>query len=113
MCPVKDERPREKLAGAEKNMFQSMLDQATDFIMNLLGMGNEKEANGGQTQILDKAKELAAGAIKGIVEGTDNLIKTFKLDDNDMVKKMQEQAKDYLKQLGLLEDNSFENEEYY
>ncbi|MBD3187007.1 hypothetical protein GF325_09285 [Candidatus Bathyarchaeota archaeon] len=106
-------RSRENLAGAEKNVFQSMLDKVTDFTLNLLGMSNENENAGGQTQVMEKVKELSAKAVKTLVDGADKLIETLKLNENEMIVKAQEQMKDYLKQMGLLEDETFMNEDYY
>ncbi|MHA1682318.1 MAG: hypothetical protein ACTSUE_15380 [Promethearchaeota archaeon] len=119
----KDDRDREELLGAEKNVFQDMLEKVTDFTMNLLGMGSSKggestgpsipDLSGGSNQLLDKAKELSAKAVKTLVDGADSLLKSLKLDENEMIGKAQEQMKDYLRQAGLLEDDSFENEDYY
>ena len=103
--------------GEEKNVFQAMLNQVTDFALNLLGMnkpkeGEEKKAAQPTDQLLDKAKELAGNAVKGVVDAGDSLLKSLKLDENKMVTDLQKQAKDFLKQMGLLQEE-FENEDYY
>jgi hypothetical protein len=126
---VAPERKREDLAGSEDNIFQKYLDQVTDFAMKLLNLkpkettdaakaGDSKApdskapaaAPGGD--IMAKAKELSKNAVKGIVNTGDSLLKSLKLDENEQVKKMAEDAKKFLKQMGLLEDE-FQNEEYY
>ena len=62
--------------------------------------------------ILAKAKELSKNAVKGMVNTGDSILKSLKLDENEQVKKMAEDAKKFLKQTALL-DEEFENEEYY
>ncbi len=113
---MSDKRNPEKLTGAEDNVFQSMLNQVTDFAMNLLGMNKPKEGEEKKSQptdqALEKAKELASNAVKGVVDAGDSLIKSLKLDENKMVSDLQKQAKDFLKQMGLLTEE-FENEDYY
>ncbi|MEX2681403.1 MAG: hypothetical protein Q6373_007370 [Candidatus Sigynarchaeota archaeon] len=126
---AKDERKREQLAGAEENIFQKMLDQVTDYAMKILNLkpkdspaaakpGDSATADSKSTEtassgdILAKAKELSKNAVKGIVNTGDSILKSLKLDENEQVKKMTEDAKKFLKQMGLL-DEEFENEEYY
>lgn len=121
---VSQERKREDLAGAEDNIFQKYLDQVTDFAMKLLNLkpkDTPQSAKAGETKapagaptddIMAKAKELSKNAVKGIVNTGDSLLKSLKLDENEQVKKMTEDAKKFLKQMGLLEDE-FQNEEYY
>ena len=113
----RDERKKDELVGAEENVFQKMLDQVTDFAMNLLSMNKPKGERAGEAkpqsnQTLDKAKDFASGAVKGMVDASDNMIKSLKLDQNEMIGQLQKQAKDFLKQMGLLKEE-FENEEYY
>lgn len=112
-----DDRKKDELIGAEENVFQKMLDQVTDFAMNLLNMKPKAGEAGGEAKTqanptLDKAKEFASGAVKGMVDAGDNVIKSLKLDQNEMVTQLQKQAKDFLKQMGLLQEE-FENEDYY
>jgi len=121
---TKEDRKRDELAGSESNIFQKMLDQVTDFATSLLNLkpkeapkeeGSEAasgEATPASNDILAKAKDLSKNAVKSIVSTGDSVLKSLKLDENDMVKKMQQQAKDFLKQMGLLEEE-FENEDYY
>ena len=121
---TKEDRNRENLAGSESNIFQKMLDQVTDFATNLLNLKPKEAAKeeGGEAasgesaaasnDILAKAKDLSKNAVKSMVSTGDSVLKSLKLDENDMVKKMQQQAKDFLKQMGLLEEE-FENEDYY
>ena len=109
-----DDRKREQLAGSEDNVFQQMLNDVTDFAMNMLGLNKPKDvdAPAQENQLLEKAKELASNSIKGVVDTGDQVLKSLKLDENEMVASMQKQAKDFLKQMGLLEEE-FENEDYY
>jgi hypothetical protein len=121
---TKEDRARENLAGSESNIFQKMLDQITDFATNLLNLkpkeaGSEDAGEGAASKagaipndILAKAKDLSKNAVKSIVSTGDSVLKSIKLDENETVKKMQQQAKDFLKQMGLLEEE-FENEDYY
>ena len=62
--------------------------------------------------LMDKVKELSGNVVKNLVDFNDNILKQLKLDENDMVQKVQKQAKDFLKQAGLLEEE-FEDEDYY
>jgi len=125
---TKEDRKREQLAGAEDNIFQKYLDQITDFALNLLNLNKPKDSKDASApakdantpakeapkadDLLGKAKELSKNAVKGIINTGDSVLKSLKLDENDQVKKMQEDAKKFLKQMGLL-DEEFENEEYY
>ena len=121
---VSQDRKREDLAGAESNIFQKYLDQVTDFAMKILNLKPKEDTTGatGDSQkahaaapggdIMEKAKELSKNAVKGIVNTGDSLLKSLKLDENEQVKKMADDAKKFLKQMGLLEEE-FENEEYY
>nr|MDO8087265.1 hypothetical protein [Candidatus Sigynarchaeum springense] len=126
---AKDERKREDLAGAEENIFQKMLDQVTDYAMKILNLKPKESPDAAKTgdakaadskapdaalggDILAKAKELSKNAVKGMVNTGDSILKSLKLDENEQVKKMAEDAKKFLKQMGLL-DEEFENEEYY
>src|SRR5271157_5682037 len=104
-----EDRKREDLAGSESNIFQKMLDQVTDFAKNLLNLNPKaasKDEAGEETSsestkptndILAKAKDLSKNAVKSIVNTGDSMLKSLKLDENEMVKKMQQQAKDFLK----------------
>ncbi len=124
---VSQDRKREDLAGAESNIFQKYLDQVTDFAMKILNLKPKESTTAatgatGDSQkapaaapggdIMEKAKELSKNAVKGIVNTGDSLLKSLKLDENEQVKKMADDAKKFLKQMGLLEEE-FENEEYY
>ncbi|MBN2151465.1 MAG: hypothetical protein JW839_08470 [Candidatus Lokiarchaeota archaeon] len=121
---TQDDRKRDQLAGSEENIFQKYLDQLTDFATKILNLkpkegadaskGSEPKAAeaapGGD--IMAKAKELSKNAVKGLVNTGDSILKSLKLDENEQVKKMADDAKKFLKQMGLLEEE-FENEEYY
>jgi hypothetical protein len=124
-----EDRKREDLAGSEENVFQKMLDQVTDFAMKILNLKPKETPAAEKTDdskagaskapaaapggdIMAKAKELSKNAVKGIVNTGDSILKSLKLDENEQVKKMAEDAKKFLKQMGLLEEE-FENEEYY
>jgi hypothetical protein len=128
---TKEDRAREQLAGSEENIFQKYLDQVTEFAMKILNLTPKKTggvdakpkegasdgkkpadavAPGGD--MMAKAKELSKNAVKGIINTGDSLLKSLKLDENEQVKKMADDAKKFLKQMGLLEDE-FQNEEYY
>ncbi len=124
-----EDRKREDLAGAEENIFQKYLDQVTDFAMKILNLKPKESGDAAKAgdskasdskapaaapggDIMAKAKELSKNAVKGIVSTSDSLLKSLKLDENEQVKKLAEDAKKFLKQMGLLEDE-FQNEEYY
>lgn len=123
---VSTERKREDLAGSETNIFQQYLDQLSSFAMKLLNLTPKgktdavKPADGSKPaeaaapggDIMAKAKELSKNAVKGIISTGESVLKSLKLDENEQVKKMTDDAKKFLKQMGLLEDE-FENEEYY
>ena len=123
---VSTERKREDLAGSETNIFQKYLDQVTDFAMKILNLKPKektdaaKPADGSKPadaaapggDIMAKAKELSKNAVKGIISTGESVLKSLKLDENEQVKKMTDDAKKFLKQMGLLEEE-FENEEYY
>lgn len=104
------DRKPDELTGAEKNVFQNMLNQVNDFVMQLFG-GQAKE-EGKSNELMDKVKELSGNVVKNIVDFNDNVLKQLKLDENEMVQNVQKQAKDFLKQMGLLEEE-FEDEDYY
>ncbi|MFX0099009.1 MAG: hypothetical protein ACFFCS_05465 [Candidatus Hodarchaeota archaeon] len=105
-----DDRKPEELTGAEANVFQNMLNQVQDFVMKLFG-GQAKE-EGKSNELMDKVKELSGNVVKNIVDFNDNILKQLKLDENEMIQNVQKQAKDFLKQAGLLEEE-FEDEDYY
>jgi hypothetical protein len=123
---VSQDRKREDLAGSEENIFQKYLDQVTEFAMKILNLKPKESADASKPadgskpaetaapggDIMAKAKELSKNAVKGIVNTGDSLLKSLKLDENEQVKKMAEDAKKFLKQMGLLEDE-FQSEEYY
>ena len=104
------DRKPDELTGAGKNVFQNMLNQVNDFVMKLFG-GQAKE-EGKSNELMDKMKELSGNVVKNIVDFNDNVLKQLKLDENEMVQNVQKQAKDFLKQMGLLEEE-FEDEDYY
>ncbi|MHA1699759.1 MAG: hypothetical protein ACTSWN_13020 [Promethearchaeota archaeon] len=109
-----DDRPRDRLAGAEENIFQKMVDQIGEFIRPMVEQlfGKQAEEKGKKNDLLEKAKELSGNVVKSIVDFNDNILKTLKLDENELIANFQDQAKQFLKQAGLLEEE-FESEDYY
>jgi hypothetical protein len=125
---VKQTTNASDLAGAEKNIFQEALNTITDFAYKLLdstkpkpsapaeeGSSDNAPATGGipgANDIIKKIQELTKGAVKNLSSMSDQVVKQLKLDENEMVKSVQDQAKAFLKQMGLL-DEEFENEDFY
>lgn len=110
MGSQEENRSREQLSGAEDNVFQKMLDQISDFGVSLFGQ--QAKATGQTGDLMEKVKELSGNVVQQIVDFNDSVLKTLKLDENESVSKVQVQAKDMLRQAGLLEEE-FDSEDYY
>lgn len=83
-----------------KDFMKQINDGVKDFVKNIFGdKGAEFMEDSGK-----KLNEFSVQAVKGIVDFNDKLIDSLKLNDNEMVKKGNEQVKDLLKQVGLLKE---------
>ncbi|MHA1341458.1 MAG: hypothetical protein ACTSRZ_16170 [Promethearchaeota archaeon] len=88
----------------KKDVLKQLNDAFLDFVKNVFGENGTKFIEDTNKQV----KEFSAKAIKGFVDFGDQIIKSAKLDENELIKKSSQQVKDLLKQMGLLEEESEE-----
>jgi len=92
------------MAEEKKDVLKKLNDAFLDFVKNVFGENGKKFIEDTNKQV----KEFSAKAIKGFVDFGDQVIKSMKLDENELVKKSSTQVKDLLKQIGLLKEETEE-----
>lgn len=90
------------MAENNEDFMKNLNNQFNDFVKNVFGESGAKFIEDTSKQV----NEFSAQAIKGFVEFGDSVMKSTKLDENEMVRKSSDQIKDLLKQAGLLKEES-------
>lgn len=84
----------------KENLLDKLNTSIADFVGNLFGEDAKKSVKDAQ----DKAKDISAQTVTKIVEFSESILESLKLNENEQVVKATDSIKDMLKDAGLLKE---------
>ena len=84
----------------KENLLDKINTSIADFVGNLFGEDAKKSVEDAQ----DKAKDISAQTVTKLVEFSDSVLESLKLNENEQVVKATDSIKDMLKDAGLLKE---------